>query len=204
MKHTITLAFITIFIFQSSLSFAQDANQRVLGVRFSVPNNFGMIYKRQLKKENRYLRFTAGRFELTRSNTALPTGTVLTGTDLAFFTNVNISGAVGLENRRVITDKLNVIHGLTFILNSNYGLFEVDTFTLRTYDLMPGIGYLIGAQYNINDNLHLDVELVPMVTGSILTGSGSQTRSNFTASLDMYGIFLNLCYQFEKPEKRRR
>ena len=88
-------------------SFAQsDFNNRVLGVRYSAPSSFGLIYKKQIK-EDKYLRLTAGRFSSNVSRFTSPIGGNTSSNN--FTTSVAVGGALGFENRKVITDKFSII-----------------------------------------------------------------------------------------------
>lgn len=180
-------------------SFSQsDFNNKALGIRYAAPSSFGLIYKSQLK-EDKYLRLTAGRFSSNVSRFTAPIGG---GTNSnQFRTSVSVGGAIGMENRRTITDKFSIISGFTFIANGAYQYTEQDTISFHSFAFQPGVGYLIGGQYFINDNIHIDLEMIPMASIDIHNSGGNGTVTSFNTSLNMYGIFLNLCYQFEKQKK---
>ena len=183
-------------------SFAQsDFNNRVLGVRYSAPSSFGLIYKKQIK-EDKYLRLTAGRFSSNVSRFTSPIGGNTSSNN--FTTSVAVGGALGFENRKVTTDKFSIISGFTLIANGSYQYIEQDTLSFQAFTFQPGIGYLIGGQYFINDNLHIDVEMIPMASINISNSNGNRTITNFNTRLNMYGIFVNLCYQFEKQDKSKK
>jgi hypothetical protein len=206
-KIYLLLPCLMIFILSTSLFSQSEFNQRALGVRYVAPNSFGMIYKKQLQ-EDKYWRLTAGRFSSTTSNNRFLVSTISGGTIIggiiinnnnnAFVTSANIGGALGIENRRAVSDKFNIISGFTFIANGSYIYTEQDTFSLHSASFAPGIGYLIGGQYFINDNLHIDVEMIPMATVSVVAANGTASILGFNAGFNMYGIYINLCYQFEK------
>ena len=192
------LLLISLFLTMSYSSFAQnDFNNKALGVRYAAPSSFGLIYKSQLK-ENKYLRLTAGRFSSNVSRFTSPIGG---NPSSNFRTSVSVGGAIGFENRKAITDKFSLISGFTFIANGAYQYTEQDTISFHSFAFQPGIGYLIGGQYFINENLHIDIEMIPMASVNIYNNNGTGTVASFNTSLNMYGIFLNLCYQFDKPKK---
>jgi len=183
-------------------SFGQnDFDNRVLGIRYAAPSSFGLIYKKQIK-EDKYLRLTAGRFSSNISRFTSPIGGTFSFNQ--FQTSVSAGGAIGFENRRAVTDKFSLISGFTFIANGAYRYTEQDTISFHSAAFQPGVGYLIGGQYFINDNLHIDLEMLPMATINISNIGGNGTVTSFNTGLNMYGIFVNLCYQFEKEEKPKK
>lgn len=191
-----------LFILTTSYSsFGQnDFNNRVLGVRYAAPSSYGLIYKKQIN-EDKYLRLTAGRFS---SNVNRFTSPIIGNNSSEFRTSVSAGGALGFENRRSVTDKFNLISGFTIIANGAYQYTQSDTISFHSSAFQPGIGYLIGGQYFINDNLHIDIEMMPMMSVNITNSSGKGTITQFNTGLNMYGIFVNLCYQFKKQDKPKK
>lgn len=182
-------------------SFGQnDFNNRALGIRYAVPSSFGLIYKKQVK-ENKYIRLTAGRFSSNVTRLSSPIG----GNNFTNFrTSVAVGGALGFENRQIITDKFSLISGFTLIANGSYLYTEQDSISFHSFAFQPGIGYLIGGQYYINDHLHIDIEMTPMAFFNISVNGRNGTLTSFNTKLNMYGIFINLCYQFEKQDKPKK
>lgn len=172
---TFSLLTISLCLLSFSL-FAQEATPREIGVRINSLNNFGMIYKKQLR-ENTYRRYRLAFGDLTAN--------FRKGYNQFGF---SVGGAVGREKRRPITDRLQFIYGTEFLtslgINSvSSGSVTVDngnggTTTIygnKVIAVTPsvGIGLVLGAQYNLNPRWYVSAELIPSVTASGTFGNGT-------------------------------
>ena len=179
---------VILLLLVSSSTFAQDAATHEIGLRTSDFGSIGLVYKKQLR-ENTYRRYRLAFGNLT-------TNFVNSTSAISF----SVGGAIGKEKRRNVSDKLQFIYGLEFIpsvgfTSTNSGNLTVDngngstlTYKGSTITLvMPsvGLGFVLGAQYNINPKWYISAELIPTITASGTFGNSNSIYSfqaGFTSS----------------------
>lgn len=171
---------------------------REIGVRTNSFNNFGLIYKKQIR-ENTYRRY---RLAFGNINANFLRNNTLIG--------FSAGGAVGKEKRRSITDKLQFIYGTELIASigltsSSSGTITVDNGNggstnysgnkLLIVTPTVGIGFVLGAQYNVNQRWYVSAELIPSVSAS---GTFAQGGSLFTvqAGFNSSSAGLTAAYRF--------
>ena len=182
----------------TSTLFAQDAPSREIGLRLTDFNSFGLIYKKQIR-ENTYRRY-----RLAFGN--LSANFIQTNTLIGF----SVGGAAGKEKRRPISDKLQFIYGTELIASlslnsSNTGSLTVSdgTGASTTYTgssllfVTPsvGVGFVLGAQYNLNPRWYVSAELIPSITASSSFGGGTALY-RFQAGFNSSSAGLTGAYQF--------
>lgn len=171
---------------------------REIGVRTNSFNDFGLIYKKQIR-ENTYRRYRLA-FGHVSAN-FLRNNTII---------GFSAGGAMGKEKRRPITDKLQFIYGTELIASvglssSSSGSLTVDNGNggSTTYSgnklliVTPtiGIGLVLGAQYNVNQRWYVSAELIPSVSA---IGTFAQGSSLFTvqAGFNSASAGITAAYRF--------
>lgn len=180
----------------TSLTAQEDL--RAIGVRFSVPSNFGLIYKKQ-RAENNFLRITAGRFSISTNNNISTLVNQNVNTTIA---NVSAGATIGLEKRIPINDKFNLIRGGSFIANGGFSYVGNTISSNALYYFSVGYGYLLGAQYRLNEHMYIDLEILPTATLGISSNNQLSNQIVFNSNFNMYNIYLNFSYEFMQPEKQ--
>ena len=147
---------------------AQDASKREIGLRTSPADltNVGFIYKKQIA-ENTYRRY-----RLAVGNLGVGT----TGNE-DVQVNFGVSTAIGREKRRPLDDRLKFIYGPEFVGSLNIVATGAGTTTINTGNgtitvdgsgvlIAPsvGLGYVLGAQYDINPKWYISAEIIPTVS----------------------------------------
>ena len=167
-----------------------------LGVRLKGLDfgSFGFIYKKQ-KAENKFrrYRFVVANFFFQNDKSRK-------------LSNAYLSFAIGTEKRKQITQKLHFVHGLEPFLT--LGTVSSEHFSQQinntTYRINPGIGYILGFQYDISDNFYANIEAIPTISGTIIMNDkGHRELISVNAGFATTAIALSLVYRFEK-EKRSK
>ena len=117
---------------------------------------------------------------------------------------------MGKERRRSINDKLQFIYGTELIASvafssASSGTITVDNGNGGTYTstgssvslVTPsiGIGFVLGAQYNINPRWYVSAELIPSITATGIFGSGSALY-NLQAGFNSSSAGITGAYRF--------
>lgn len=184
-KQTLTLLTITILTLVSQSLFGQAEN-RELGIRLTGFQNFDFIYKKGIE-ENKLTRYRLGFANLGFQNT----------TNNKNF-NFSLGFAIGVEKRRNIAENLQFIHGLeptlSLALSTNDDIFNLS--------IKPGIGYVLGFQYNVSDKFYVNIETIPSLSTSfIIDNNGFNDMYSINAGFNSNAIALSLVYQFKKKEE---
>lgn len=175
MKRLLTLFLPSLLL--ASAVHAQDGppNQEI-GLRLTDFNSFGLIYKKQVD-ENTYRRY-----RLAFGN--LSANYIQNNTLIGF----SVGGAAGKEKRRPINDKLQFVYGTELIASlslnfSNTGSLTVNdgtgastTYTGSSVFIVTpsvGVGFVLGAQYNLTSRWYVSAELIPAITASGSFGNGT-------------------------------
>ncbi len=161
-------------------TFAQKSQE--LGVTFSSLNNFGIVYKKQLKKETRYLRLSGANFNLSI-------------VDVRNF-SIGAGVAIGWENRKAINEKFNFIHGADVGMKFNFNEVSDDFIGV----ISTSFGYILGVQYRLNDNFYINLETIPKIGFSMVTNNPEPV---INISGNMNSTTLGIIYSFKKKEKNK-
>lgn len=181
-----------------SAAFSQDVPTREIGLRTNGFNDLGFVYKKQ-KSENVYRRY-----RLAVGN--LGVGVI----NNSGVINFSVSGAIGKEKRKTINDRFQVVYGTEFIprlsiLHSSAGTVSINDGTvgevsvtgsnLTLLSTSLGIGFVIGAQYNISPKWYVSAEVVPTVSLNGTFGSGV-TIYGLNAAFTSSNVGLTGMYRF--------
>lgn len=185
MFYRISLFGILFFLLFTTPLSAQIETDREVGVRFANFTDFGMMYKK--KKPN-------GKFRRIRLGVA----------NLAFKANggqqsfsLNSSIAIGVEKRKPLNDRFQVVTGTEFSSSLSIGANA----NSGNLSISPGIGFVLGCQYAIANSFYVGLETIP----SIRTNFGF-TEDGFNETLDLNAGFnsniasLSLIYQFKSKK----
>lgn len=157
---------------------------REVGLRLSRFDDFDFIYKKQIE-EGRYKRFRLllSNFQFRRANN----------------TNIfsaSIGGAIGWENRRIIADKVQFIHGFEPFLILNTTATE----DLSNLGVNTGLGYVLGFQLMATEHFYVALEAIPAIR--VAFNSGDTVPDSFSASADFNSnaVSLTLVYRFQSTK----
>ena len=167
-----------IFLFALDAS-CQSSTQQEVGMRFNNFRDFSLVYKKQLK-ENKYLRLRS-----VNTNFAFNTNT----------TNVQLGVAAGLEKRRAINPKLEVISGPELALFVGYNNSNVGSSASTTARL----SYVIGLNYAVKPNVNIGIEMLPnmSLSSSFARGEYIDGSTNVNLSMGWSRAALFAVYSFE-------
>lgn len=161
---------------------AQTSEQnfkKEIGIRLSGFDDFDFIYKKQ-KAENEYKRV-----RLISSNFYL-----------SDFEDINHSLSLGLtigkEKRKALNEDLSIYKGWE-VIGRFQSLHSNDDLTLFFF---PGIGLVLGFQFNLNKNFLVNLETIPRLTSTIQHNSAITKLSNLNLGFDSNDIALGLMYRF--------
>ncbi|OZI08072.1 hypothetical protein BWI93_11235 [Siphonobacter sp. BAB-5385] len=181
-----------------SAAFSQDVPTREIGLRTNGFNDLGFVYKKQ-KSENVYKRY-----RLAFGNLGLG---IVNGSSLV---NFSVGGAIGKEKRKSINDRFQVVYGTEFIprltvIHSPGGNVSVNDGTMGSITITNagnlllntslGIGFVLGAQYNISPKWYVSAEIVPTVSLNGTFGSGI-TIYGLNAAFTSSNVGLTGMYRF--------
>jgi hypothetical protein len=144
-----------LFICASCFAFAQEEAPTKLrgieeiGLRLNSLENFDFIYKRALTADTyRRVRFTFAELGLVSAN------------DVTVF-SLGVGVAYGREKRVPLAEKLSFFHGLepslSLFVGANSGV---------SFQVSPGLGYVVGFQLRVSDRFVLGLEAIPSVSMS--------------------------------------
>lgn len=115
--------------------------QKELGLRAITLTNFNLIYKQQNELGN-YWRFGLGNVQFAQN---------VNGN--GNFSQFNLVFSAAYEKRRDITDRLEFIYGfqpsIGLSINNDFQQYQA------------GLGYILGAQYHLNRDFAIGLELTP-------------------------------------------
>lgn len=177
--------FLSLLFTSNSLS-AQDQpkfNKQEIGLQLVGLDNFDFdfLYKKQVK-QNAYRRIGLAFASLNMHNV----GDNGNG-------NFSVGINIGRENRKSINDKLNFVHGVSWLLNSSLNTSENNTFSAFS----TGVGYLLGVHYQLNESFYIGAEIIPSLTTSFVINDGFDNLS-FNAGFNSRSVGLSIVYKFEK------
>lgn len=116
-----------------------------IGVRMFSLEQFGLIYKRQLKS-GRYLRINTLNLQLTYDSRGL--------------WSAALGGAIGLEQRASLGQQLTFLHGPQLVNQYQYAKSSSD---LSSFAVSLGLGYIFGLQYDIAERVFINAETTPVL-----------------------------------------
>lgn len=177
-----TKFFFVLFITLFGLQAQAQVPAHELGLRVSGLNDLGFIYKHE-KKANRLTRYRIAFSNIGYQNDVL---------------YMSAGFAIGHERRHAITPKLNFIHGIEPAFNVLFSTgieSEVSSFSVA-----PSLGYVLGFQYNINDNFNLALETIPSLSAN-LNFVGDQINAGFNLGFNSNAVALTLAYRFAGKQR---
>ncbi len=162
----------------ASLSAQETARTRELGLRLTGTDDFGFIYKKRLTDDRfRRYRFFSGQLGFTS----------IDGRNVG---NLNVGAAIGKEQRTQVADRLDFIRGFEPFLS----LSVQSTVDVFLASITPGIGYVLGFQYNFAERFYLSIESIPSV--SLTYGNGDVQLVSFNAGFNSNAVALTGAYRF--------
>ncbi|MCF8247376.1 MAG: hypothetical protein K9J37_16920 [Saprospiraceae bacterium] len=187
-KHLFAIAFLatTLVMHSTSLSAQPDDNHkyevglRFSGINFNGFNSFSAIFKKKLDS-GRYRRI-GGTF-----------GGLGFANDFDRFSfSFNVGLSIGSEKRKQMGERTSFYSGPVFSLNSGISKTEgIDP----NWNLQPGIGVVLGLQYDFNEYWAVNLETIP--SGAIalrkFNGSDVAVNANFGFSSN---VTLSLMHKF--------
>jgi hypothetical protein len=191
LKTRFLLLTITILLFSSGLN-AQTANSREIGLRLWGLNDFDFIYKKQLS-DNSYRRL---RVALANVGFGI--------TDEVNNYSIRAGVAWGKEHRRPVAEDLLWVHGweprfsfgFEMLSYRDEGLPGVDQDTWEL-SVNPGIGYVLGFQYNVSDRFYVSLESIPSFGLNFTSQKGDALNSlGVGANFSFASVALTLAYSF--------
>lgn len=167
-----------------------ELRKREIGMRLTGINNFGLIYKYELK-DNKYRRLRLVSGDINIQNTD--------------FTNFNtgFSLAIGSEKRVPISEKAKLLHGPEFVGGFSFSAVRNTTnITLR-----PGAAYTLGFLYQPNEKFNISLEGAVILATTYQFVSGNRDWIDHAAlslQLNSNNLALNLVYCFESKKKTKK
>ncbi len=170
--------------FLCSLSFTSQAQtHQDIGIRFSSIQNFGFIYKTELKKDY-YFRISAASFSLG-----------LNDSQNSSRFHASVGFGAGVEKRHSMTDKFSFIHGLNLYLTTGY---YVNSNNRNFLQISPSVGYMLGVHYSITPDIYVNVEINPSLRANISSDSYNNTNLGMRFDGNIRGLMFGLVYNFKK------
>ena len=167
-------------VFLCSNAFSQEKNHE-LGIRLGSFENFDFIYKKQ-RQENKFIRhrlaFVNFAYNTTSDNDSYDLG---------------IGYAIGWENRKEIGGNLFFIHGFEPYISVSHSSNNIT----NVWGFQPGLGYVLGFQYNFSESFYLNLETIPSLSGIfIIDDDGFSDTFALNAGFNSNAIALTLAYRF--------
>jgi hypothetical protein len=168
-----------LFLFVLNVNGISQNSDREIGVSmYGLGGDFNLIYKKNLAKDL-YKRINIGLANLSLSHTKDRTTASL---ELAY--------GAGRERRKPLSDRLEFLYGLQKLIS--FGIYFNDPGT--NYVITPGIAFLAGLKYNINEKIYLTLEAFPGISASIALGEIKSLSA--TAGLNINAIDAGVVYRF--------
>jgi hypothetical protein len=177
-----TLLILFLIIFLPGLN-AQTTTRPLdteIGIRLWGLNDFDFIYKKQ-KKENRYtrIRFVTGDFTINDFKN--------------FNSALNLGLGFGKETHKPIHEHLSFIRGYEIIASAGNTIAQEQAF----FYVSPGLGLVLGLQYDISQNFSLTLETIPGISTNINFGPGGTKVTGLSMGFNSNNIALGLMYKFQ-------
>lgn len=177
-----TLLLLFSFLFLTRLD-AQTSDRQLdteIGIRLWGLNDFDFIYKKH-KKENRYtrIRFVTGDFTINDFKN--------------FNSSLNLGLGYGKENRKPINEHLSFIKGWEIIASIGNTIAQEQAF----FNVSPGLGLVLGFQYDIHENFSLTLETIPSISTHINFTPNGTRINGLSMGFNSNHIALGLMYRFQ-------
>lgn len=160
---------------------AQNQPPQEIGLRLTGLEDFDLIYKRE-KSANQYFRHRLGLISFG-----------VTGKDDTSVSEFGLGYAFGIEKRKPVNDKLNFIHGFEPRIASQYRSMDGNTIG---WDLMVGVGYVLGFQYDFSEKFYVGLETVPALTYARELDGPSKGAYEFNLGFNSSAVALILAHRF--------
>ena len=182
MKKIIPAFTLTLFLlcaFQSKAQTTEDDLKKEIGIRFSGLNDFDFMYKKQ-KGENNYRRV---RFMNANVNVR---------NESNVSTNILLGSAIGFEKRKSLNDKLSFVRGSEIIMTIQSSISNSSS----QFIVVPGLGIVLGFQYDINENFYVNLEAIPSLTASIEFNDDAANLNQVNLGFNTSNAALGVMYRF--------
>lgn len=177
---------LTLFLILASLSvgnlIAQEQTSnanREIGIRMTNFNNFGLMYKKQ-RSETNYFRLRA------------------ISTNLGFrfnpaeFGTFNVGTALGYEKRKAMSDQLFIYHGWEGIISAQTQFAAGPA----TFGIFPGVGFVMGMQYQVNPVFSIGLETIPTISANIGYDGFIWRVNGVNLGMNSSALALNFLFRF--------
>lgn len=172
---------------------AQSAEMNVnheLGLRLFGLNDFDFIYKKQ-KASEKYRRYRLGYTNFNYSKNGQQRNAI-----------INIAFAFGYERRRQIAEKLKFINGWELLGDFGVSSIKNNDAHQEQVNLSPGIGIVLGFQYDISEKFRISLETIPSITASYsLVGGPNPDRFQVNGGFNTSAVALSMVYCFSNSQK---
>jgi len=184
-----------------SLQAQEQTKRKEAGIVFYSLDNFGVVYR--VGSDRALWRMQTLFLVGSSRNHVADSSEVHQG-------NNGVSVRFGREFRKEISEKLFLRYGADAFFSFQNNTYEFDDKSIDNYDqhtktriYAPGVAFVIGVNYELNDHLVCGFELLPSV--SYQGGKGSQRSGNIENEYDIsgfdYGIssgsaLLSIVYKF--------
>lgn len=162
-------------------SHAQNQPPQEIGLRLTGLENFDLIYKRE-KNTNQFFRHRLGLINFG-----------VTGKDDTSVSEFGLGYAFGIEKRKSVNEKLNFIHGIEPRIATQYSSMDGNTIG---WDLMVGVGYVLGFQYDFSDRFYVGLETVPALTYARELDGPSKGTYELNVGFNSSAVALILAHRF--------
>ena len=177
MKKIVLISLLTLILLNVGVN-AQTTTpktQKEIGIRVTGLADFNFFYKKQ-RSENKYLRMRLLSSIITTSK---------------FRNSLALGLTIGSEKRKSLNDKFKVIKGWEFI-----GLFSTVLTNSTSMVFSPGLGFVLGFQYDINPNFLVNLEMIPSLSSHFQYDSKQLTFSGANLEITTNNIAIGLMYKF--------
>ncbi len=174
MKYIFKSLILTIILLFGTYGLQGQSINRETGLRLTASGGSDFVFKKE--KDN-------GKFKRLRVGL---TNLGYTGSDNGF--HLGFVFAIGLEKRKEVKDQLYFIHGF----EPSVRISSLN----RNSDLVIGLGYVLGFQYDISPSFSALVETIPFVGSSV-----ERDQDSFIADLGINSsASIGFIYRFQKPK----
>ena len=195
-KNLVIIFTLLLFTICISAQTTNEGRKREIGLRFSNINfdginDFNLVYKKQKRNnDNKYRRYRMLIANFTSSD---------------FFddfanSNIQIGAAIGLEKRKQLNDRFKFIHGLELFFDYQGKRIEDAPEIVTSNNIGLSIGYVVGFQYDLNNNFCLNLETIPAIrTNSTIESISPENEYSlgFTFGLGMVSkAAISIFYKF--------
>lgn len=135
---------------------------REIGLRTTNLETFGLIYKRQTDRQDVYRRIRVAVADLSASFT----------NQNASSGNLFISLAMGQERRVAVGERLLFHHGLEPFVSLSSQTRGINGVSSSGVNFTVGLGYVLGVQLPVGQNVMLGVEIIPSASLSYAGNAG--------------------------------